>query len=394
MPTPSAEITLSTSRTLGLVAIASGDQYRQANQALAAAGFRRQRNGAYTASLADAQAARHTASALLHHAHEHGATVIASTRPYLGDVGTEIASRLPGTWSAELEIYSHPLWQEDLWPALWEAGEIHRALEDHRIPFASVLTNGTGTELLLIERPGHPSGYLLGALTDHEKEDVRNDPTTPRSMVLPADPGRAASAITHTFLPAYRRALHNRDVNSVLSALERIREEHQTLQAIKDSGRYSDGVPLKNPRLLAGLERDFADQAWLSFHDVLEHAPGLLTRCRPAATPWPEDAAALIRLRGALAASQDARNQWNDLRHDLYAIPRTLLPHEWSQVRGQLGLAVLPAIEAWLADSDAFERQARAAVPGGAADLSAPSPRLLTARPAPPPSPCTAAAHR
>ncbi|MCZ1006846.1 hypothetical protein [Streptomyces lydicus] len=394
MPNLSAEITLSTSRTLGLVAIASGDRYQQANHALAEAGFSRQLNGAYTASLSDAQSARHTASALLHRAHEHGATVIASTRPYLGDFGTEIAAQLPGTWSAELEIYSHPLWQEDLWPALWEADEIHRAIEDHRIPFASVLKNGTGTELLLTERPGHPSGYLLGALTDHEKEDVRNDPATPRSFVLPADPGLAASAISHTFLPAYRRALHNRDVNSVLSALERIREEHQTLQAIKDSGRYSDGVPLKNPRLLAGFERDFANQAWLSFHDVLEHAPGLLTRCRPAATPWPEDAAALIRLREAVANSQDAWNQWNDLRHDPWGIPRALSHHEWSQVRGQLGLAVLPAIEAWLAHTDVFERQARAAVPGGAAALSAPSPRMLAARPALPPSPRPAAAHR
>ncbi|MFD9069108.1 hypothetical protein [Streptomyces lasiicapitis] len=394
MPTPSAEITLTTSRTLGLVAIASGEKYAQANQALAEAGFSRLLNGAHTASLADSQAARRTASALMHRAHEHGATIITSPRPYLGDIGTEIAARLPGTWSAELEIYSHPLWQEDLWYGLWEAGEIHHALQDHRIPFASVLKNGTGTELLLVERPGHRSGYLLGALTDHEKEDVRDDPATPRSVVLPADPGLAAYAITHTFLPAYRRALHQRDLNTVLSALERIREEHQTLQAIKDSGRFSDGVPLGDSRLIASLEQDFADHAWLSFHDVLEHAPLLLTRCRPAATSWPEDAAALTRLREALAHSQDAWNEWNGLRHELYSIRRTLPAHEWSQVRGQLGLAVLSAIETWLADSEAFERQARAAVPGGPAALSAPSPRLLTTRPAPAPAPRVAAARR
>ncbi|MET9822329.1 hypothetical protein ABZ038_11985 [Streptomyces sp. NPDC006349] len=64
------------------------------------------------------------------------------------------------------------------------------------------------------------------------------------------------------------------------------------------------------------------------------------------------------------------------------------------QVRGQLGLAVLPAIEMWLADSEAFERQARAAVPGGPTALSAPTPRLLTARPAPLPAPRSAPAHR
>ncbi|WP_435218723.1 hypothetical protein [Streptomyces sp. bgisy034] len=98
---PSTEITLSTSRTLGLVAIASGENYPQASQALEAAGFSRLSNGAYTASLADAQAARHTASALVHRAHERGATLVTSSRPYLGDVGIEIAARLPGTWNAE-----------------------------------------------------------------------------------------------------------------------------------------------------------------------------------------------------------------------------------------------------------------------------------------------------
>ncbi|MFI9829740.1 hypothetical protein ACIHIX_18850 [Streptomyces sp. NPDC051913] len=213
-------------------------------------------------------------------------------------------------------------------------------------------------------------------------------------MVLPADPGLAAHAVTHTFLPAYRRALHHRDLNTVLSALERIRGEHQTLKAIKDSGRYSDAVPLGDSRLITGMERDFADHAWLEFRHVLEHAPLLLSRCRPVATAWPDDAAALPRLREALAHSQDAWDEWNGLRHELYSVPRTLPAHEWSQVRGRMGLAVLPAIETWLAESEAFERQVRAAVPGGPATLSAPSPRLLTARTVPPPAPRAAAAHR
>ncbi|MEK8146194.1 hypothetical protein NKH18_48140 [Streptomyces sp. M10(2022)] len=67
----------------------------------------------------------------------------------------------------------------------------------------------------------------------------------------------------------------------------------------------------------------------------------------------------------------------------MYSIPRTLPAHEWSQVRGQLGLAVQPAIETWLADSEAFERQARAAVPGGPAALSAPTRESLPPAPRP-----------
>lgn len=393
MPVPSTEITLSTSRTLGLVAIACGENYKQANQALEAAGFSRQSNGAYTASLSDAQATRRTASALAAHAHEQGASILTSTRPYLGDIGPEIAARLPGTWSAHLEIYSHPLWQEDLWYQLWEAGEIHRALELHRVPFASVLKDGQGTELLLIERPGHPSGYLLGALTDHEKEDVRDDPTTPTSMVLPAEPDRAASAIVNTFLPAYRRALHHRDLNTVLFALERIREEHQALQAIKDSGRYTDGVPLSS-RLVDSMERAFADHAWISFRTVLEHAPQLLAQCRPDASPWPDDEAALVRLRTALADSEEVLHEATTLSTNLHAIPRQLHTHEWSHVRAQLGMSALPAIEAWLADSEVFERQVRTAQPAGTTALSAPSQRALAARPAPPPTTPAPAARR
>ncbi|MET8683691.1 hypothetical protein ABZV77_05700 [Streptomyces sp. NPDC004732] len=393
MPTSSTEIILSTSRPLGLVGIASGENYEQANQALEAAGFSRLSNGAYTASLADDQAARRTASTLVAHAHENGATIVTSPRRYLGDIGTDIAARLPGTWSAQLEIYSLPLWQEDLWYGLWEAGEIYRALEVHRVPYASVLKDGKGTELLLVERPGHSSGYLLGALTDHEKEDVRDDPTTPPSMVLPAEPDQAASAITHTFLPAYQRALHHRDLNTVLSALERIREEHQSFQLIKSSGRYTAGVPLSS-RLIDSMERAFADHAWISYRVVLEHAPELLARCQPATTPWPEDAAALIRLRAALADSEEAWHESNTLSSDLHAIPRTLHTHEWSHVRAQLGLAALPAIETWLTDSDVFERQARAAAPDEQAALSAASPRMLTARPTPLPAPRAATTHR
>ncbi|MFJ7969462.1 hypothetical protein [Streptomyces sp. NPDC096324] len=394
MPPLSAEITLATSRTFGLVAIASGEKYQNAEHALKAAGFSRLPNGAFTFPLTDPQATRATASALVHHAHAHCATLTTSSRPYLGDFGSDVAARLPGSWSAELQILSHPLWQEDLWPMLWEAGEIHRALEDHRIPFTCVLKNGADTELLLIERPGHRNDFLLGALTDREQEDPRQDPTTPAGVVLPADPSLAAHAISHTFLSAYRRALHNQDLHIVLDGLERIREEHETLQVIKDSGRYSDGVPLKESRLITGMERDFADHAWLSFLVVLEHAPGLLARCRPAATAWPHDAAALSRLGKVLVDSQGAWNEWNALRRDLYSIPRTLAAHEWSKVRGRLGLTVLPAIETWLAGSEAFERQARAAAPGGPVALSAPSPLQLTSRLTPPPASRTDAAHR
>ncbi|MER5443193.1 hypothetical protein [Streptomyces sp. NPDC002790] len=385
MPDPITEITLSTSRTLGLVALAAGEHYKQAHQVLEAAGFSRQAGGAYAVSLDDAQAARRTASALAAHATEHGVALVTSTRPYLGDIGTEIAARLPGTWTAQLELYTYPLWQEDLWYQLWEAGEINHALQDHRIPFATVLKDGHGTELLLIERPDHPTGYLIGALTDDEKEDVLDDPTTPKTMVLPAEPDRAASAIVSTFLPTLRHALHLRDLNTVLFALDRIRKEHDTLQTIKKTGRYTDGVPLSS-RLIGSMERAFADHAWISFRTVLEHGPQLLDHCHPAATAWPDDTAALARLRAALSDNAAARQEETTLTGNLHAIPRLLSTHEYHHVRAEYGMSALPAIETWLADAAVFERQVRVAPPAGTNTLSVSSRRALSAHPALPPT--------
>ncbi|MCZ4102596.1 hypothetical protein G3I60_35730 [Streptomyces sp. SID13666] len=53
----------------------------------------------------------------------------------------------------------------------------------------------------------------------------------------------------------------------------------------------------------------------------------------------------------------------------------------------------MPQIATWPADSEAFERQARAAVPGGLVALSAPTPRLLTTRPSQPATPQPANPH-
>ena len=55
MPTPSAEITLTTSCALGLVAIASGQEYQRAHRALKDAGFRRLSNGVFVSPLTDAR---------------------------------------------------------------------------------------------------------------------------------------------------------------------------------------------------------------------------------------------------------------------------------------------------------------------------------------------------
>ncbi|MET9556822.1 hypothetical protein [Streptomyces sp. NPDC006645] len=377
-----ANIILSTSRTHGLVAIASGARFPQAQDALREAGFSPLPGGAFAALPDQTQAARDIASALVHRAHEHRASITISSRAYLGDIGSEIAARLPGDWSTRVEIYSRQHWQEDLIGSLWDSGDLLKAVLHEHVPCAVVLSNHAGTELLLIERPGHAVGYLVGAFATEEYDDNWQEPNAPRSIVLPAEADRAARAVAHTFLPTYRRALHHRALDTAMAALNRIRPEHKTLQTIRASQQPSNVAPLAGSRLEAEAERAFADHAWLAFRDVLQHAPLLLARCRPAASPWPQDAGALSRLRDALANSQNAWDEFNTLRAELYSIPADLSAQEWSQIRSKLGTAVLPAIGTWLADSETFERQARAAVPGGHFALSAPNPRLLTTTPA------------
>ncbi|MEU9288330.1 hypothetical protein AB0D57_27425 [Streptomyces sp. NPDC048275] len=75
-----------------------------------------------------------------------------------------LARLLPGQWRASVEIYSHHAWQEDLVPWIWDSGELGRALQSERVPYAATLTDTVqGTTLLFIERPGRQLDYLVGA---------------------------------------------------------------------------------------------------------------------------------------------------------------------------------------------------------------------------------------
>ncbi|MFM9582506.1 hypothetical protein [Streptomyces caniscabiei] len=64
---------------------------------------------------------------LLPLAHLHHATDV-SPRPFLGDIAARITAQLPGTWTVQVEIYAHPVWQGDLLPWLWDRGELVRTV--------------------------------------------------------------------------------------------------------------------------------------------------------------------------------------------------------------------------------------------------------------------------
>ncbi|KUM99905.1 hypothetical protein AQI95_35910 [Streptomyces yokosukanensis] len=338
-------------------------------------------------SVGSREAAHHTLRNLIRTAHRHQTSVTITPRRYLGDVAEEIAAHLPGSWSAEISIHSHPAWQHDLIPLLWDDGELLRAVEDQRAPYAAVLSNGEGVELLLVERPGHPSDYLVGAFASEGFDDNTNEPIVPRSIAIPGDHQLVAAAIAERFLPAYHQALHARRLDTVAYALDTLREEYETLATMEESGRYSDAT-LLDPAELPHLEKQFADLAQYKLRNHLIHAPHLLEQCRPDQTPWPEDAVALDRIRNAISQWQDAFVEWR-----LFVPPgllATASDEAKAQAKTRRDARLRPVIEIWIADGETFLRQARAAAPTPPRPLPGPAqgaPALPPALPALPGTP-------
>lgn len=389
-PNPPAQVTVAYSRHFdGLIAIAHGEQWPWAHTALEQAGFTKRDDGSFHTPGDSVPVAM---AKLLPIARRHRATVQVSGSPYLGDVADQIAARLPGRWTAQVEIYSNPLWQEDLLPYLWDRGELARAVKDRRVPYAAKLASDTGIELLLAERGLDPEhSYLVGAFASYEEfEDSYDNPHAPASTVLPSQPGQAAQVITGTFLPAYHRALHQRRTDAVLAALDTIRPEYDTLRTMRDSGRFSDAMPLRSPTVLREATKVFVERVWLDFLPVLTHAPGVLANCTTAVAHHPADAGVVRRLSDALASCTPALEEWRRRLWELrFCPPISREPPE--QLRTRLGRQVLPALGVWLAEADAIARIAHAARPGDAPPpgTTAPAPAVRPALPPPSPS-----AHR
>ncbi|MFB7270774.1 hypothetical protein [Streptomyces sp. NPDC056244] len=391
MPTlPTAQITLCSSRDTDIVAIAHGEQYPRAQTALQASGFQRRDNGTFALPANDPEISYYMVTALIDSAERHRTTVIINSRRYLGEVAEDLAAQLPGTWNATLSVHSHPIWQEDLVPWLWDSGELTQAVQTARVPYTATLSNGAGIELLLIERPGHDQdAYIVGAVAPEGFDDNYEEPNAPASLIAAAP--ELAAAITDRFLPAYQQALHARRTGEVASALARVREELETLRAMTGSGRFSDGTPL-GTGVLAGATAAFRSRAWLGFQDFLVHGPALLEVCRPAWTDWPEDTDALDRLRASLQRASAVLAGGNEEPEDPRHVPSAATA---SEAEASRDAQLWSGIETWLSDGDALIRQARAAALTGhhttppAGDKS-----LLPAPPSLPPPPSAAPPHR
>ncbi|MEV7412951.1 hypothetical protein AB0O04_34530 [Streptomyces althioticus] len=91
-----AQITLTYSRNVGVVAIATGEQYKSAESALNDAGFRRGEAGVYQLTYTDEAAVRATLAHLAERTEARGIQVTASSRRFIGDTAQDIARCLPG----------------------------------------------------------------------------------------------------------------------------------------------------------------------------------------------------------------------------------------------------------------------------------------------------------
>ncbi|MCA1223741.1 hypothetical protein [Streptomyces sp. 8L] len=335
-----AQIILSASQDSGIAAIPSGEHYPRAHTALAESGFQRDADFVYHMP---ANGNKTTLADLITCAKRHRVSVHTSSRRFIGDAARDLARLLPGQWKASVEVYSHPAWQEHLVPWIWDSGELGRALKNERIPYAGTLTDTVnGTTLLYVERPGHQLHYLVGALASDELQEGYGDPHAPRSIVLPPSAGRAAQAIADQYLPAYERTVHSRRTSAIATALRSIRSEYDTWQATVSADRHGDATPLGAAVLSSAAER-FLSHSWRHFLTVLDHAPPLIDHCRPAGSPWPDDAATLSRLTDAVTLVQAL--------HDSPLSSKESYARAW------------PAIETWLTDGEIFLRQARVSAP-------------------------------
>ncbi|CAM5445563.1 hypothetical protein [Streptomyces hirsutus] len=333
-----AQIILAYGRDTGIVAIGHGERYKAAHEALAAAGFRRGDDWVFHLPGVDEDASRATVANLVRHATARGAEVVTSSQRFIGDTARDIARLLPGQWDVRIELYSHPVWQQDLVPWLWDSGELVRAVQTQRIPYAATLTDTSETTLLLIERPDHQLGYLVGAFAPEPFEEGYGDPHAPHSIALPPFAGRAARGIADRFLPAYERAVHAGRIATVAEALDRIHAEQDAWAAIIASSRHRNAPPLGE------VAETFLNRAWAEFLAIARHAPVLLDRCRPAATNWPGDARVLAELADALTDAED-------------------LDRDASLTRTERDARLRAVLGTWLTHSEPFLRQVRAATP-------------------------------
>ncbi|MFG3038072.1 hypothetical protein ACGFYZ_14295 [Streptomyces sp. NPDC048330] len=312
--------------------------------------------------LRDLKSVPQVMSGLMLSARRHRVVLTSSSRPYLADYAHELAQRLPGTWTARIEIYAHPVWQADWMDLLWDSGQLGEAMEHRRVPYGAVLSNGAGTELLLIERPGGTDGYLLGACASSDFDDNYQNPFAPRSATLPSSSHRAAVQVATEFLPSYELALHMCLLAVVEAGHDRLQELHADRYGeVEEASRSDDDTATVQSRLVRVVAQ-YDEESANVFRRLRPHAAHLLDRTRTAVAPGSEDGAALDRLGSLLNLAQNVPAP----RPSAFTPPQRLVPASADEVRR------------WCADAPVLLKHARTALPTAP---TAGSPRALDSPP-------------
>ncbi|MFI9210222.1 hypothetical protein ACIGW7_19055 [Streptomyces sp. NPDC053253] len=199
-------ITLFTSDRTGIVGLVDGSNWRWARHALELSGFKKNDGGNLALPLSDLAHARETLLALRTLAEQAlDLRLTPSSDRYIGDFALDVTEHLPGQWTARVENYAIPVWQEDLTACLWGTGTISHTLAGHRVVQAAILHRGDGTELAVVKDP-RLDVYHVGALQPRHAPGPVTTPGPPGVTVRPT-PSAAAHTITTRLLPSYTRAV-------------------------------------------------------------------------------------------------------------------------------------------------------------------------------------------
>ncbi|WP_165983952.1 hypothetical protein [Streptomyces sp. YIM 98790] len=303
--------------------------------ALLATGFRPGRTGTYRLpSWYRADEGYLAVKALHLLADETGMDIDHADRPGLTTLADRIAHRLPGTWTAKITRLTRRVWQEDLAACVWDHhGVLHRALAEHRVPRAAILTDEQRHQLVVIDRPGHPGRLLAAPLAGSGFEDLSAAGIAaaglpaPDAISLPRDPARAAAALARRLLPHQLQMLHALRVVELEHALRQGQAALAAWDAVSDSLCDAAGQPL-DENAYGARQRRRDTQVWDHYRTFLRHAPELLGHVEtlnPRILAGHPEARHLTwrldRLRGALNAGERILHAWQQEVQRMRTVP-------------------------------------------------------------------------
>jgi len=200
-------------------------------------------------------------------------------RPNLNRFASQVAARLPGTWSTR----SHgpdPL-DHDPYRDTWDSQLLDWAICEYRPARASVLAGPAGERLLLIAHPLRDGEFIVGALAPPGlAHEAVGDVYAPLAVAVPADAVRAAAVIARRFLPRWQEAVARIQLPALACAIEGAEQAEADWDAVSDSLCDNDGQPLDEHVYGERKSQQRDAPAWHHLETFLFHGPAALADAR------------------------------------------------------------------------------------------------------------------